>query len=239
MQNLSGKTALVTGASSGIGLAITQTLLGQKCRVIGVARDFDKVHLNNDLFESHRLDLSDLNNTTELIKQLCRKNTIDYFIHSAGSGLFGSIEQFSTQQIDQYIRSNLTSALIISHFIVPAMRRLKSTRIIFIGSESAIHAGKKGSLYSSAKFAIRGLAQSLREDCSKDGICVSLINPGMVQSPFFDSQSFRPGPDPSNSIAVQDIADSVLYILNSNPNMVIDEINLSPRNKSIVHKKSG
>ncbi|MBT4077904.1 MAG: SDR family NAD(P)-dependent oxidoreductase, partial [Gammaproteobacteria bacterium] len=112
----------------------------------------------------------------------------------------------------------------------------KSGRIIFIGSESAINAGKKGTLYSSAKFGIRGLALALREDCSKDGINVSLINPGMVKTPFFDNQNFQPGGDTSNYITPQDIAETVLHILQSNPDIVLGEINISPRNKSITFK---
>ncbi len=233
MNMLSGKTALVTGASSGIGLAITQTLLAQHCRVIGIARDFSKVNIDSDFFESFSQDLGDLNKTSDLIKHLCKDNSIDFFIHSAGSGLFGSIEQFSVKQIDQYIKSTLTSALALTHHIVPAMRNNKSGRMIFIGSESAINAGKKGALYSSAKFGLRGLALALREDCSKDGINVSLINPGMVKTPFFDDLNFRPGSDPGNYIEVQDIADTVLHILQSNSNIVFDEINMSPRNKTI------
>mgnify|MGYP002632769198 FL=1 len=113
------------------------------------------------------------------------------------------------------------------------MRKQKAGRIVLIGSESALNAGKKGALYSSAKFGLRGLALALREDCAKDGITVSLINPGMVKTPFFDRQKFRPGADASNFIEAQDIADTLLHILHSNPNIVFDEVNLSPRNKSI------
>ncbi len=131
---------------------------------------------------------------TDLIKKICKEQQIDFYIHSAGSGLFGSIEQFSVKQIDQHIKSNLSSALVIAHHIVPAMRKQKSGRIIFIGSESAINAGKKGTLYSSAKFGIRGLALSLREDCSKDGINVSLINPGMVNHDMIRFRISRPLP---------------------------------------------
>ena len=233
MPDLSNKTALVTGASSGIGLAITQALLQQQCRVIGIARDFNKVTIESPLFESHSQDLTDLNKTGALIKQLSSNNHFDFFIHSAGSAMFGSIEQFSINQIDAHIKSNLTSALVITHYLIPAMRAQKSGRIVFIGSESAITAGSKGALYSSAKFGLRGLAQALREDCSKDGIGVSLINPGMVRTPFFDNQKFKPGALPSNAIEASDIAQTVLHILSCNPDMVIDEVNLSPRNKSI------
>ena len=233
MSDLTHKTALVTGASSGMGLAITQNLLAQNCRVVGIARDFFKADLHHALFEPYQQDLSKLKQSADLIKQLCKTNTFDFFIHSAGSGLFGSIEQFSISQIDEHIKLNLTSALVISHYIVPGMRKKKSGRIVFIGSESALSAGKKGVLYSSAKFGLRGLSQSLREDCSKDGIAVSLINPGMVRTSFFDEQKFKPGILPSNALAASDIAKTILHVLHSSPDMVFDEINLSPRNKSI------
>lgn len=233
MTSLSNKTALITGSSSGIGLAIVNTLLRQQCRVIGIARNHQKATIDNPLFTAYDQDLSDLKQSEVLIKGICKQHKIDIFIHCAGEGLFGSIEQFSIAQIDRNIRTNLTSALMLAHYIVPNMRRLDATNILFIGSESALNAGKKGALYSSTKFGLRGLALSLREDCARDGIRVTLVNPGMVDTPFFDNQNFRPGSDKSNSISTADIADCVLHVLNSNPDMVFDEINLSPRNKSI------
>ena len=233
MSELSGKTAIVSGASSGIGLAITQALLQQHCRVFGIARDFSKSRIESALFEAHEQDLSDLEGSSKLVKSLCENQPVDFFIHSAGAGRFGSIEQFSVRQTDDYLRSNLTAAIVLAQQITPVMRRQKSGRMIFIGSESALAAGRKGALYSAAKFGLRGFTQALREDCAKDGIGVSLINPGMVKTPFFDQQTFRPGKHPSNYIEAADIADIALHILHSNPNIVFDEINLSPRNKSI------
>jgi 3-hydroxy acid dehydrogenase / malonic semialdehyde reductase len=236
MTTLSDKTALITGSSSGIGLAIVNTLLRQQCQVIGIARNHQKAAIDNPLFTPYDQDLSDLKQSETLIKGICKAHSIDTFIHCAGEGVFGSIEQFSITQIDRNIRTNLTSALVLAHHIVPNMRKLTTANILFIGSESAINTGKKGALYSSAKFGLRGLALSLREDCARDGIRVTLINPGMVDSPFFDKQSFRPGSDKSNSISTQDIADCVLQVLTSNPEIVFDEINISPRNKSIDFK---
>ncbi len=238
MTTLAHKTALITGSSSGIGLAIVNTLLQQQCRIIGIARNHQKAAIDNPLFTAYDQDLSDLKQSETLIKGICKTHSIDIFIHCAGEGLFGSIEQFSITQIDRNIRTNLTSSLVLAHYIVPNMRKLASANMLFIGSESSIKAGKKGALYSSAKFGLRGLALSLREDCARDGIRVTLINPGMVDSPFFDNQSFRPGSDKSNSISTQNIADCVLYVLNSSPEIVFDEINISPRNKSIDFKPS-
>jgi len=226
------KTALITGASSGIGLAAARLLIEQGYRVIGISRRGQVPALDNDNF-TVALDLARLEQLESQITGLIETTPIDCFIHAAGEGHFGSIEQFSLAQIETSIRVNLTSAMVICRSLVPVLRRQGKGRIIFIGSESALHAGKKGALYCAAKYGIRGFSQSLREDCSSDGIQVSLVNPGMVRSPFFDQLSFEPGPASENAIAVNDVAEIIWQILQSSPDIVIDEVNLSPRTKSI------
>ena len=227
------KTALITGASSGIGLAATKLLLKNNYRVVGISRRGAVPELENEHFTGIALDLSQLNNIDTQIEGLLKQHQIDCFIHAAGYGQFGSIEQFSVSQIDKLIRVNLTSALILSRSIVPAFRRKKQGHMVFIGSESALVAGKKGAVYSAAKFGLRGFCQALREDCSSNGINVSLINPGTVRSPFFDNLSFAPDENPENAICVSDIARMILQILNSSPDIVFDEINMSPRVKRL------
>ena len=227
------KTALVTGASSGIGLSTTKLLLENNYQVFGISRRGRIPGIESDQFTGISLDLSHLDKVDSQIGALLKKHQFDCFIHAAGYGQFGSIEQFSVSQIDQAIRVNLTSALVLSRLLVPAFRRRNQGRIIIIGSESALIAGKKGVLYSAAKFGLRGFCQALREDCASDGINVSLINPGMVRSPFFDEQSFSPAEKSENAITVDDIAEMILYLLNSSPDIVIDEINMSPRVKSL------
>ena len=227
------KSALVTGASSGIGLATTKLLLKNNYQVFGISRRGLVPELEDDQFTGITLDLSRLDKIDEQIGGLLNQYQFDCFIHAAGYGQFGSIEQFSVSQIDQAIRVNLTSALVLSRLLVPAFRRRNQGRIIFIGSESALSSGKKGALYSAAKFGLRGFCQALREDCGSDGINVSLINPGMVRSPFFDGQSFAPGEDSENAITVVDIAQMILHVLQSSPDIVFDEINMSPRVKSL------
>jgi len=154
-------------------------------------------------------------------------------VHAAGRGDFGSIEQFSRKQIEESIRVNLLSGMIICRALVPSMRRQRQGRIVFIGSESALQAGRKGALYSAAKFGLRGFCQALREDCAADGIQVSLVNPGMVRSPFFEHLDFAPGALPQNAIEVEDVALVVAQILQSSADIVIDEINLTARVKSL------
>ena len=227
------KNALVTGASSGIGLATCKILLQNNYYVFGISRRGMVPELESNQFSGITLDLSRLDEIDSQIAPLLKKHQFDCLIHAAGYGQFGSIEQFSVSQIDQAIRVNLTSALVLSRLVVPAFRRKKQGRMIFIGSESALSAGKKGAVYSAAKFGLRGFCQALREDCASDGIGISLINPGMVRSPFFDQLSFAPASYSENAIEVDDIARLILQIMQSNRDIVFDEINLSPRVKSI------
>lgn len=225
--------ALVTGTSSGIGLATTKLLLENNFTVYGISRSGASPAIEHDRFTGIALDLSDLEKTDARIRLLLREQQVDSFIHAAGYGKFGSIEQFSVSQIDHAIRVNLTSALVLSRILVPSFRRKKRGHIIFIGSEAALNAGRKGALYSAAKFGLRGLCQALREDCAADGIKLCLINPGMVRSPFFDSLDFAPAAKSENAIGVEDVANVILQVLQSSSDIVFDEINMSPRVKSI------
>ena len=231
-KHVMNKHALVTGASSGIGLSITQLLLTQGYRVTGISRR-GVIGAEHALFTPLSLDLANSKQTEMTIKQLLKDNHFDCFIHSAGYGDFGSIEQFSVKRIQRAIQVNLTSALIICRLLIPAFRARKAGRVIFIGSESGLVAGRKSALYSAAKFGLRGFSQALRDDCAGDNIQVSLINPGMVRSPFFDGLSFAPADNNENAIAPEQVAELISFILNSDDNIVFDEIELSPRVKSI------
>lgn len=226
-------TVLITGASSGIGLATTKLLLAQGYRVIGISRRDISADLDHENYQSLSIDLAKLDKLESALQKRLKTESIDCLIHAAGQGHFGSIEQFSVQQIDESIRLNLSSAMVICRSLLPPMRHRRQGQMVFIGSESALNAGNKGALYSAAKFGLRGFSQALRADCARDGIRISLINPGMVRSPFFDQLSFAPGRDAENAIEVGDIADTIWQILRSSSNIVVDEVNLSPRVKSI------
>ena len=228
--------ALVTGASSGIGLAIAERLLDEGYAVTGISRRGSVSALDREGFEPVCVDLADLDALRRTLDSTLAGRDFDCFVHAAGAGHFGSIEQFSVAQIAASIQLNLVSGMVICRTLVPRMRRRGLGRIVFIGSESGTRAGKKGSVYSAAKFGLRGFSQALREDCASDGVRVSLVNPGMVRSPFFDGLSFAPGALTENAIGVDDVAAVILQILQSSADIVIDEVNLSPRVKSIDFK---
>jgi NADP-dependent 3-hydroxy acid dehydrogenase YdfG len=232
------RTLLVTGASSGIGRAIARQLLQAGHTVIGTSRDCTKFKVSHQNFSSIKLDLSLPDQIPAALKALEKAfPELDGVIFSAGYGKFGAIEQFSFAQIEQMMMVNFTSQAFITRALIPSLKRKPQSNLIYIGSEAALQGSRKGSIYCASKFALRGFTQALRDECGTSSVRVSLINPGMVKTPFFDSLPFQPGDGETQALLAEDIAKTVDYILNSNKNCVIDEINLNPANKVIQFKK--
>jgi len=230
------RTALVTGASSGIGLAICHQLLQQGWQITGLARDFSKASsiTGHPQFTSVVCDLANLEQLPATITQLVKSTaTINAVIFCAGKGQFGNLEQFSYPQIRELIEINFTSQAYLARAVLPKMKQARQGDLLFLGSEAALTGSRKGSLYCASKFALRGFAQALRDECAKSGVRVSIINPGMVKTAFFDELNFQPCPEQSASILPEDIAKMVAMILNIRPGTIIDEITCTPANKCI------
>ncbi len=234
----SKRTYLISGASRGIGRSISERLLAEGCRVIGLARRFDSLFTAHPHFEPVAIDLSQLDALPQRLSALSRQLTaLDGVICSAGYGRFGSLEQFSPMQVRALVDLNLTSQILLSREFLPHLKRQKQGDLIFIGSEAALSGGRNGAAYCASKFGLRGFAQSLREECAASGVRVGIINPGMVATEFFDDLDFRPGKSPDQHLTPGDVADAVSLMLNTRQGTVIDEINLSPQKRVIEFGK--
>jgi len=233
------RTILVTGASSGIGKVTTEKLLQQGHKVIGVSRNINRLSHDSDRFFGVEIDLSDLKKLPEQIKALEKHHSeIDAVIFSAGMGQFGSLEEFSYYQIELLLATNFTGQVFLAKGLISGLKQKSHSNLIFIGSEAALKGARKGTVYCASKFALRGFTQALREECSKNNVMVSLINPGMVKTTFFKPLSFEPGDASNQHLLAKDVADAVCYILNARPGIVIDEINLNPANKVVKTKNA-
>jgi len=233
----SPRTLLVSGASSGIGQAICKRLISEGHKIIGLARNFNKTTCPDPSFHAISMDLSDIEALPERLKKLQKEYPeIDGLICCAGRGQFGSLEEFSYEQIRSLMELNFLSQAYIIKTFLPAIKKAGHGDIIIMGSEAALSGGRKGAIYSASKFALRGFAQALREECARNGIRVTMINPGMVKTEFFDELNFTPGNSEDNYILPEDIADAALLVINSRHGTVFDEINLSPQKKVIQAK---
>ena len=232
------RMVLVTGASSGIGRAICERLLHDQHTVVGLARNFTKFPGDHPSFQGIELDFADLDKLPERLQQIVTSHPeIDAVICCAGRGQFGSLEEFSYSQMRTLMDLNFTSQAYVARAFLPGFKTKGRGDIVFMGSESALSGGRRGAIYCASKFALRGFALSLREECSRSGVRVSVINPGMVKTDFFDGLNFAPGEHETNYILPQDIAEVVDVILSAREGTVFDEINLSPLKKVIQFKK--
>lgn len=241
---MAGRTILVTGASSGIGHETSRRLLAAGARVVGVGRSFiaGPAPEPGKGFVPVGLDLGRLGELPEALEKVAADHPeIDGVVASAGSGRFGSLEEHSPAQIRSLVDLNLTSQILLARVFLPRLKRRGRGDLLFVGSEAALHAGRRGAVYSATKFALRGLAEALRQECAKSGVRVSILHPGMVRTEFFEALAFEPGPEAEHALSPGDVACAILHVLASPAELVYDEIRLTPLKKSIhfKHRSSG
>jgi len=230
-------SVLVTGASSGIGRAVCEKLLEEGLTVIGLSRSIVSNSLEHPNFSALACDLSDFEQLTKTVQPLLKtKQNISGAVFCAGVGYFGKLEQLDFKKIQSLIELNLLSPMYLSKLFVPYFKTRSSGRLIFIGSEAALQGAQKGTAYCASKFGLRGFVQALSAECRQAGLNVSLINPGMVDTAFYEALDFQPGADQSNHIPVSSVAECVYNLLCADHNALIEEINLMPRNRVLAFK---
>jgi short-subunit dehydrogenase len=237
-KNMAQKKVVVTGASSGIGRETAIRLLDAGHYVIGIARDFTKNPVQSENFQSISLNFADISACEANLKRISKTVIgVTDLVCCAGVGRFGSLEEFSFSQIKALMDINFTSQAYVVRAFLPQIKQQGRGSIIFIGSEAALTGSRRGSVYCASKFAMRGFAQALREESSANGVRVGIVNPGMVNTPFFDALDFAPGDSTENYVEAADVAAAIVWMLDSRAETVIDEINLSPLKKVIVKKR--
>ena len=232
------RSLLVTGATSGIGRAISDAALARGHRVVGVGRDWAKSGAPHPELVREKLDLADLDALPDALNSLGRRHPdIDALVCCAGAGRFGHLEEISYSQIRELMDLDFTAQAFCARAFVPAFKRAGAGDLVFIGSEAALRGSRQGSVYCAAKFALRGFAQALRAECAAAGVRVALVNPGMARTPFFADLGFAPGPAPEHALDPATVAAAVLHALEAPPGACIDEINLSPLKHAIEFTK--
>jgi NADP-dependent 3-hydroxy acid dehydrogenase YdfG len=222
---------LVSGSSSGIGLAMVTMLLSRGYSVIGLDRTEPLAAMPPKQFTFVPLDMSDSKSLLASLPEVLDSihGPIRALINNAGIGRMGFLEQLSMADLQLVMQVNFMSHVMLTKQLLPRLKAQQAlVDIVYLGSEAALNGARQGSIYCASKFAVRGFAQALRQECAKSSVRVTLINPGAVRTPFFDGLNFEPGPLPENAIEPADVAEALLTVLEMRPGTVIEEINLSP-----------
>lgn len=228
------KTAIVTGASRGIGKEITIRLLKEGYKVIGLARDFSNTNINADNFIYYEIDLLNINRLELLIKKIKKEDKIDVLINNAGMAYFGMHEQLNSKKISQMVDLNLKVPMILSQLLLRDIKNKKGF-IINILSITAKKISPIGLTYSATKAGLSHFSKGLFEENRKYGLKVTAVYPDITATGFYDDKDFTHGDNKETYISSDEVAEAVLFALN-NENRVITELTIQPQKHQIKRK---
>jgi 3-oxoacyl-[acyl-carrier protein] reductase len=176
--------AVVTGASSGIGEAIAQTLLDQGRTVVTLQRRPPRIRHPKILF--HEVDLADVDSASGIAREVATRYPVRYLVNNAGANRPGSLEQATIDDMDHVYALNVRAAMILIQTLVPGMREAKFGRIVSISSRAIL--GKTQRLaYAAGKAGLVGMTRVLCLELAGDGITINAVAPGPVATELFDN----------------------------------------------------
>ncbi len=229
------KTVLITGTSHGIGKETALTLLAQGYIVTGISRT--KSDITNDNFTELLIDLCDTKNLSNKIKELVKNNSYDILINNAGVGYYGPHETLSPEKIHEMVTVNLEVPLIISSIMLPQLKANKGMIIDISSITAKKSCNTHGVAYGATKAGLTSFGTSLFEEVRKSGLRIVTIHPDMTSTNLYRNADFEASDEAGCYLSPSDVADAVLYAVNSNASMNISDITLSPQYHRISRKK--
>lgn len=230
------RTWFITGVSSGFGRELTEQLLERGDRVIGTVRDMGKVaDLLERYHETYHAELLDVTDPAAIHEVLNRSfselERIDVIISNAGYGLFGAAEEFSDEQVEHIVATNLVGPIQLIRAALPYLRAQGGGRVIQISSYGGQVAFPGNSMYHATKWGIEGFVESVAQEVAPFGIGMTIVEPGGARTefrygsaqvaqltPIYDqtpAHSFLKMLDPKNGLAPGDTARMAARIIES------------------------
>jgi|SRR5699024_497146 len=232
--DLTDKTAIVTGASGGIGSALSNALVAEGSTVYGLARSTNKLeNIEQRLGSSFKpvtLDITDKKAIDRWIHQTFGdQQQPDVLINNAGLARFAKVEALPLKDWHNMVQTNLTGVFYMTRKIVPLMKAgERSSHIINIASIASKVGSPQLSGYNASKFGLRGFSKSLFKELRYDGIKVTCFCPGSTATDFFSKANDTESHD--NMMQPEDVAQVLVNTLETPDNFLIDEITMRPLN---------
>ena len=226
MAGLEGKTAIVTGASSGIGAAVARALTAEGARVAGGARRTDRLETEIAL----ELDVTDPASCERFVEEAVRElGALDVLVNNAGLGLGRDPFDASTEEDEEVVlETNVHGLLRMTRLCLSHLR--DGGHIVNMGSIAGRQAYENAAVYVTSKYAVRGFTYALREDLLGRPIHVTTVDPGLVESNFsrvrFRGDEEKAGAVYANvqPVRPEDVADCVVFAVTRPAHVNIDEI---------------
>ena len=232
---LDDSTAIVTGASSGIGRATAEALSAAGADIVLAARSEDRITALADDLETDALavptDVREEANVEALVASTVdRFGGVDVLVNNAGLGRGSSVEDLSTDEYRRMMETNVDGMFFTTRAALPHLRESEGTAI-FIGSFAGEFPRSFNPVYAATKWWTRGFAKSLSAQAGNE-VAVSIINPSEVRTEFGseDGESFEQRFDEGEVTEPAEIADAVVFAAEQSPSMV-SELDLFRRDK--------
>jgi short-subunit dehydrogenase len=194
---LSGRSALLTGATGGLGRAIAAALAGRGAKLILSGRKREALEaLAAELpGEGHATIAADLAEPGAAERLAADAGEVDVLIANAGLPGAGLLTDFAPEQVTRALRVNLEAPMLMARALYPAMLERGSGHLVFVASLSGKVASPRTSIYNATKFGLRGFAFGLRTDLGPRGVGVSVVSPGFVrEAGMFAEAGAKPPP---------------------------------------------
>jgi 3-hydroxy acid dehydrogenase / malonic semialdehyde reductase len=225
--SLEGKSAVVTGASSGIGAATAHALAREGARVVGGSRRVERIQPPVAPLD---LDVTDPDSCKRFVKAAVEELTgVDILINAAGLALGRDLFDESTEEDEHTVlETNVNGLIRMTRLFLPHIR--DGGHIVNIGSIAGRQAYEKAAVYVASKFAVRGFTYALREDLLGRPIHITTVDAGLVESEFSrvrfrgDTETARKVYEGVDAMTPEDIADCIQFAVTRPPHMNVDEI---------------
>ncbi|MCC6208465.1 MAG: SDR family NAD(P)-dependent oxidoreductase [Gammaproteobacteria bacterium] len=243
MSALSGKIAVITGATGGIGRSIALALAQEGVNLLLLGRERSR---SEELFrlvatrypglitDFLAVDLADVAATRRVCQTILRDHTgIDLLIHCAGHIVPGDYASARLEDFDAQYFINVRAPFLLTRELLPAIRDRKG-QVVFVNSSAAQQKAKAGmAAYAASKYALTALADSLRDEVNRDGVRVISIYPGRTATTMQEQIHKMEGKPyrPTVLLQTEDVAESVLNALKASPSAEITDISIRPFQK--------
>lgn len=222
-----GEIAVITGFAAGLGTAMAEILLSQGFRVAGLSRTGRNLDTENDNFRPYQCDVGDavsLADTFQAIREDLGNPSL--LVHNAAKLLLRDFTEINLEEFEAVIRTAVTGGFLCTQEVLPEMLAAERGVIIFTGATASIKGGPKSGAFAAAKFAQRGMAQSLARAYGPRGVhVIHTIIDGVI---WGDRAENEFGMDETACMSAEDIAETYWQLIAQKPTSWTHEIDLRP-----------
>ncbi|QQK75485.1 SDR family oxidoreductase [Salicibibacter cibarius] len=235
MNKLQGKTAIVTGASTGIGATIAKELALEGANVALAARRLDKLNeVKSEITDitngevkvmSVQVDMSNREDVNQLAeKAQAELGDVDIFVNNAGQMLAGTVRSGKVEEWDKMVDVNIKGVLYGIDAVLPSMLSRSTGHLINVASVSGLEVTKTSTVYSATKHAVRAISMGLEKELARTGVRMTNISPGMVDTDLVGNGAWND----RKMLETKDIAKAVVYAVTQPDYVNVNEVTVRP-----------